>query len=83
MGYSTPIATRNQDQQMTHAPAFHAMTLRELADWVAAHNNGLFDTGEFSAVDDLEDDEEAAARDEYESMADEIFYGAALGPCNK
>jgi len=49
------------------------MTLRELADWVAKHNNGLFDTGEFPSVDDLTDDEEAAAREEYEAMADEIL----------
>jgi len=50
-----------------------AMTLRELADWVAANNRGLFDTGEFPAIDDLTDDEEAAAREEYEAMADEIL----------
>lgn len=64
-------------------PAFHTMTLRELADWVAANNNGLFDTGEFPAVDDLDDDDEVAAREEYESMADEILMAGALGPCGK
>jgi hypothetical protein len=40
------------------------MTLRELADWVAKHNRGLFDAGEFPAVDDLTDEEELAAREE-------------------
>lgn len=49
------------------------MTLRELADWVAKNNNGLFDAGEFPAVDDLTDEEEFAAREEYEAMADEIL----------
>jgi hypothetical protein len=49
------------------------MTLRELSDWVAKHNNGLFDTGEFPAVDDLTDEEELDAREEYEAMADEIL----------
>jgi hypothetical protein len=49
------------------------MTLRELADWVAKNNNGLFDTGEFPAIDDLTDEEELAAREEYEGMADEIL----------
>lgn len=64
-------------------PAFHLMTLRELSDWVAAHNDGLYDTGEFPAVDDLTDEEEAAAREEYESMADDILYAQAIGPCGK
>jgi hypothetical protein len=59
------------------------MTLRELADWVAKNNNGLFDTGEFPAIDDLTDDEEAAAREEYEAMADEILIAPGLGPCGK
>lgn len=49
------------------------MTLRELADWVALNNRGLFDIGEFPAVDDLTDEEELAAREEYEAMADEIL----------
>jgi hypothetical protein len=49
------------------------MTLRELSDWVAANNRGLFDTGEFPAVDDLTDEEELVAREEYEAMADEIL----------
>ena len=62
---------------------FHKMTLRELADWVAANNNGLFDTGEFPAIDDLSDDEEIEAREEYEAMADEILVDNALGPCGK
>lgn len=57
-------------------PAFYNMTLREIADWVAANNNGLFDTGEFPAIDGLDDDEELAAREEYEAMAEEIV-GAA------
>jgi hypothetical protein len=56
-----------------NTPAIHAMTLRELSDWVVANNNGLFDSGEFPAIDDLDDDEEAAAREEYEAMADEIL----------
>ena len=64
-------------------PAFHNMTLRELSDWVAANNNGLFDTGEFPAIDDLNDDEAIAAREEYEAMADDIVMSAALGPCGK
>lgn len=61
----------------------HTMTLRELADWVSANNNDLFDTGEFPAIDDLDDDEEVAAREEYESMADDILMATALGPCGK
>ena len=65
------------------SPAFHSMTLRELSDWVSANNNGLFDTGEFPAVDDLSDDEEVAAREEYEAMADEILIAATLGRCGK
>lgn len=52
---------------------FHRMSLRELSDWVHKQNGGLFDTGEFPAVDDLEDEEEAAAREEYEAMAEEIL----------
>jgi hypothetical protein len=64
-------------------PTFHNMTLRELADWVSANNNDLFDTGEFPAIDDLDDDEEVAAREEYESMADDILMATALGPCGK
>jgi hypothetical protein len=59
------------------------MTLRELADWVAKNNNGLFDTGEFPSVDDLTDEEELAAREEYEAMADEILVAPGLGPCGK
>ena len=59
------------------------MTMQELCDWVAAHNNGLFDSGEFPAVDDLDDDEELAAREEYEGMADEIMMNNAIGPCGK
>ncbi len=62
---------------------FSRMTLRDLADWVAANNNGMYDPGEFPAIDELEDDEEAAAREEYEAMAEDIFYAAALGPCGK
>jgi hypothetical protein len=68
---------------MPTAPAFYAMSLNELAAWVAANNNGMFDTGDFPATDDLDDDEQAAAREEYEGMADEIFYSAAIGPCGK
>jgi hypothetical protein len=60
---------------------FSNMTLRELSDWVARNNNGLFDPGEFPAVDDLTDEEEIDAREEYEAMADEILI--ALGPCGK
>jgi hypothetical protein len=52
---------------------FSNMTLRELSDWVARNNHGLFDTGEFPAVDDLTDEEEIDAREEYEAMADEIL----------
>lgn len=52
---------------------FSRMTLRQLSDWVAANNNGLYDTGEFPAIDDLDDDEEAAAREEYEAMAEDIL----------
>lgn len=54
---------------------FEAMTLRELSDWVVANNRGMFDPGEFPSVDDLADDEEAAAREEYESMADQLLHG--------
>lgn len=52
---------------------FSTMTLRELADWVTANNNDLFDTGEFPAIDDLDDEEETAAREEYESMAEDLL----------
>ncbi len=58
------------------------MTLRELADWVENNNNGLFDTGEFPSVDDLTDEEELVAREEYEAMADELI-ALGLGPCGK
>ena len=64
-----------------NTPAIHAMTIGELAAWVAANNNGLFDTGEFPAIDELDDDEEAAAREEYEAMAEEIAMAAALPNC--
>lgn len=64
-------------------PHISRMTLQELSDWVTANNNGLFDTGEFPAVDELDDDEELDAREEYESMADEIMMNNALGPCDK
>lgn len=59
------------------------MTLRELAQWVAANNRGLFDPGEFPAIDDLTDEDELAAREEYEAMADEILIALGLGPCGK
>ena len=62
---------------------FHNMTLRELADWVSANNNDLFDTGEFPAIDDLNDDEEIAAREEYESMAEDILMAAAIDACDR
>jgi hypothetical protein len=52
---------------------FSNMTLQELSDWVVANNRGLFDPGEFPSVDDLTDDEELAAREEYEAMLDEIL----------
>ncbi len=51
---------------------FAAMTLKQLADWVAANNNGTFDTGDFPAIDELNDEEEKTAREEYEAMAEEI-----------
>ena len=54
---------------------FSIMSLRELSDWVAANNRGLFDTGEFPSVDDLDEEEEIDAREEYEYMADEILMG--------
>jgi hypothetical protein len=59
------------------------MSLRGLADWVALNNNGLYDTGEFPAIDDLDDDDEAAAREEYEAMAEDILAAHALGPCGR
>ena len=62
---------------------FTHMSLRELAEWVALNNNGLYDTGEFPAIDDLDDDEEAAVREEYEAMADDIWSAHALGPCGR
>lgn len=62
------------------APAFHAMTIRTLSDWCSANNNGLFDTGEFPGVDDLTDDEETAAREEYESMAHQIWANRNAAP---
>jgi hypothetical protein len=54
-------------------PNFCSMSLRELSDWVWQNNADLFDTGEFPAVDDLTDEEEVAAREEYEGMAAEIL----------
>ena len=56
---------------------FYEMTLRELAAWVEQNNTNaagddIFCTGEFPSVDDLSDEEEQAAREEYESMAEEI-----------
>jgi hypothetical protein len=71
------IATHNRNEMDTSN-----MTLRELADWVAKNNNGLFDPGEFPAVDDLTDEEELAAREEYEAITDEIL-ALGLGPCGK
>jgi hypothetical protein len=58
---------------MNNAVDFCSMSLRQLADWVAANNDGLYDTGEFPAVDDLDDDGEAGAREEYEAMAEDIL----------
>jgi len=52
------------------------MTLQELSDWCWKNNNGLFDTGEFPAVDELDDDELLDARKEYEYMADEILHAS-------
>jgi hypothetical protein len=57
--------------------AFYEMTLREIAAWVEQNNTSaagddIFCTGEFPSVDDLSDEEEQAAREEYESMAEEI-----------
>ncbi len=62
---------------------FTRMSLRELAEWVALNNDGLYDTGEFPSIDDLDDDDEAAAREEYEAMAEDIFYARALGLCGR
>lgn len=59
---------------MTNTPATHTMTLAELAAWVTTHNNGMFNAGDFPAIDELTDDEVAAAREEYESMADQIAH---------
>ena len=56
------------------APDFDRMTLDELAAWVVENNKGMFDTGEFPPTDELDDDEQVAAREEYEGMAYEIFY---------
>lgn len=66
---------------MAQAPAFYAMSLQELAAWVIANNNGFFDTGDFPATDDLDDDEQTAAREEYEGMAEEIAIAAAMPRC--
>ena len=57
--------------------SLYKMTLRDLAAWVEQNNadaagEPIFCTGEFPAVDDLTDEEEIAAREEYESMAEEI-----------
>lgn len=70
------IAKQASEADARISASFAAMTLRELSDWVAANNRGMFDPGEFPAVDELTDEEEAAAREEYEAMADQILHGA-------
>ncbi len=57
---------------MINFKPFEEMTLRELSDWVVENNHGLFDSGEFPSVDDLTDEEELQAREEYEDMAEQI-----------
>lgn len=59
------------------APAFYSMSMHELASWVLANNgkNGVeFDC--FPGVDELDDDEEKEVREEYESMAEEMWAAA-------
>ena len=55
-------------------PRFEQMSLQELSDWVVKNNDGFFDEGDFPSIEDLDDEEEVSVRDEYEWMADEIFY---------
>jgi hypothetical protein len=50
----------------------HDAPLDELAAWCIANNHGVWDDGDFPATDDLTNEEAQAAREEYESMADEI-----------
>ena len=69
------IAKQAAEADARLVASFEAMTLRELSDWVVANNRGMFDPGEFPPVDDLTDEEEAAAREEYESLADQILHG--------
>lgn len=58
---------------MKAIPAFHKMSLDELASWVLKNNNDVFDTGELPNIhDDMTDEELQEARDEYEGAAIEI-----------
>jgi len=52
-------------------PAFYKMSLQELSKWV--YDNDCLGFDIFPATDGLDDDEQIAAREEYESMAEEIY----------
>ena len=53
-------------------PRFYEMTLDELSAWVSKHNHDMFD--ELPSVDELDDEEAEEAREELESMADQIWH---------
>ena len=57
-------------------PAFYAMSLDELSSWVAEHNDDYFDC--IPTVEELDDDEMAEAREELESMADQIWHKGVI-----
>lgn len=56
-------------------PAFYAMTLEQLAAWVAANDRLGFD--ELPGIDELSDEEQVTAREDYESAAEEIYASEA------
>lgn len=66
---------------MTNAD-FYSMTLHELSSWVVRNNTirGVTMFDELPGVDELDDDEETAARDEYEAMAEQLAVALALSP---
>jgi hypothetical protein len=58
---------------MKTIPAFHTMSLDDLALWVLRNNADVYDTGELPSIhDEMSDDELKEARDEYEAAAIEI-----------
>jgi hypothetical protein len=55
-------------------PAFHSLHIDDLVKWVRDNNRDLFDLSELPSLSDDDTDEELqAAREEYESVAEEIY----------